>query len=99
VRPCCKTLAHIALLDYVLGIVKSRQPIESRAEGLGDESSTAGMVTIGSFMDVLKYTNTIFGCDASLENTHCASFVQLSFDDCEGLAPMDDLLTVDRIFG
>jgi hypothetical protein len=47
-------LACVPLLDYDLGIMKTRQSVESRTEGLGDESSTAGVVTAGAFMDVPK---------------------------------------------
>jgi hypothetical protein len=47
-------LARVALHDYVFGIMKSRQLVESQAEGLGDKSLTVGMVIAGSFMDVPK---------------------------------------------
>jgi hypothetical protein len=52
--PCCETLARIRVFDYVLGIMKSEQPVESRAEGLVDESSTAGMVPTCSFVDITQ---------------------------------------------
>jgi hypothetical protein len=54
VRHCCETLLRIIVFDYAFGVMKSRQAVESRAEGLGDESSTAGMVPAGSFVDVAK---------------------------------------------
>jgi hypothetical protein len=47
-------LARIGVFDYVLGIVKSGQPVESRAEGLRDESSTVGMVPAGSYVDITQ---------------------------------------------
>jgi hypothetical protein len=56
------------------------------------------MMPTGSFVDVLKKSNTIFGRDASLEDSYCAAFVEFSLNYCEGLGSSHDLVMVDGVF-
>jgi hypothetical protein len=56
------------------------------------------MVPIGSFMDVSKESDPIFGRYASLENSYGATLVELSLDYREGLGASHDLSTVDGVF-
>jgi hypothetical protein len=98
-RFCRKTLARVAPLDDVLGVMKGQKPIEPQMEGLGDEGSAAGMMPAGSFVDVPKKSNAIFERYASLEDSCCAAFVEFSLDYCEGLGASHYLAMVDGVFG
>jgi hypothetical protein len=56
------------------------------------------MVPVGSFMDVSKESDPVFGRYASLENSYGATLVELSLDYREGLGASHDLLIVDGVF-
>jgi hypothetical protein len=47
-----ESLAGIAMLDGVLGVVEGREPVEPRLKSLGDEGLTAGVMPAGSFVNV-----------------------------------------------
>jgi hypothetical protein len=53
----------------------------------------------GPFMNVLKDSNTVFGCDAPLEDARRASLVLFPFDDYEGFVAADHLPAMGKIFG
>jgi hypothetical protein len=97
-RFCCETFARVALLDDVLGIMRGRKPIEPQTESLGDKGSAAGMMPAGSFVDVPKKGNTVFGRYASLEDSCFAVFVEFSLDYREGLGASHYLAMVDGVF-
>jgi hypothetical protein len=98
-RFCCETFAHVAPLDDVLGVVKGQKPREPQTESLGDKGSAAGMMPAGSFMDVPKKGNTVFGRYASLEDSYFAAFAEFSLDYREGLGASHYLAMVDGVFG
>jgi hypothetical protein len=54
-----ESLASIAMLDDVLGVVEGREPVEPRSKSLGDEGSTVGVMPTGSFMNVLEESDSI----------------------------------------
>jgi hypothetical protein len=56
------------------------------------------MMPAGSFMDVSKENDSVFGRYASLENPCGAALVKLSLDYCEGLGASHYLSTVDGVF-
>jgi hypothetical protein len=57
------------------------------------------MMPTGSFMDVPKKSDAVFGRDASLEDSCCVTFVELSLNYSEGLGSSHDLAMVDGVFG
>jgi hypothetical protein len=86
------------MLDDVLGVVEGREPVEPRSKCLSDESSTAGMMPAGSFMNLLKEGYSVFLRYAPLENTCSATLVEFSVDYREGLGAPYDLSTMDGVF-
>jgi hypothetical protein len=93
-----ESLADIAMLDDVLGVVEGREPVESRPKSLGDEGSTADMMPAGSFVNVPEEGDSILWCYAPLENPCRAALVEFSVDYPEGLGAPYDLSAVDSIF-
>jgi hypothetical protein len=63
-----ESLACLALLDDVLGVMEGRKPVEPRPKSLGNEGSAAGVMPAGSFMDISKKGDSVFGHYASLED-------------------------------
>jgi hypothetical protein len=53
----------------------------------------------GAFVDVPKKSDVVHGCDASLEDTYCAAFVELSLNYGEDLGAAHDLTSMDNVFG
>jgi hypothetical protein len=93
-----ESLASIAMLDDVLGIVEGREPVEPRSKSLGDEGSTAGVMPTGSFMNVPEESDSILWRYAPLENSCHAALVEFPVDYREGLGALYDLSAVGRIF-
>jgi hypothetical protein len=93
-----ESLACIAMLDNVLGIVEGRKPVEPQSKSLGDEGSAASMMPAGSFMDISKKGNSVLGCYAPLENPCGAAIVEFFDDYREGLGMPHDLSTMDGVF-
>jgi hypothetical protein len=93
-----ESLASIAMLNDVLGVVESREPVEPRSKSLGDEGSTAGVMPTGSFMNVPEESDSIVRRYAPLENSYRAALVEFPVDYREGLGAPYDLSAVDRIF-
>jgi hypothetical protein len=93
-----KSLAGIAMLDDVLGIVEGREPVEPRPRSLGDEGSTAGVMPAGSLVNVPEEGDSILRCYAPLENPYRAALVEFPIDYREGLGAPYDLSAVDQIF-
>jgi hypothetical protein len=56
------------------------------------------MVSTGSFVDVSKESDSVFGRYASLENSRSAALIELSLDYREGLGASHDLSVVDGVF-
>jgi hypothetical protein len=56
------------------------------------------MMPAGSFMDVSKENDSVFGRYASLENPCGAALVKISLEYCEGLGASHYLSTVDGVF-
>jgi hypothetical protein len=52
----------------------------------------------GSFMNFSEEGDSVFGCDALLENPHGATLVKLSVDYREGFGALHDLLMMDGVF-
>jgi hypothetical protein len=63
-----ESLTCIATLDDVLGVVEGRKPVEPRSKSLGDKGPIAGMMPAGSFMNILKKSDSVLGGYAPLEN-------------------------------
>jgi hypothetical protein len=93
-----ESLAGIAMLDDVLGIVEGREPVEPRPKSLGDEGSAAGVMPAGSLVNVPEEGDSILWCYAPLENPCRAALVELPVDFHEGLGAPYDLSAVDQIF-
>jgi hypothetical protein len=93
-----ESLAGIAMLDDVLGVVEGQEPVEPRSKSLSDEGSTAGVVSAGSFMNVLEEGDSVLWCYAPLENSCRAALVEFSVDYREGLGAPYDLSAVYSIF-
>jgi hypothetical protein len=53
---------------------------------------------VGAFVDVLKKSDAILGCDASLEDSCCAARVEFSLNYGEGLGAAHDLTMMDSVF-
>ena len=83
-------LAPVAYPDYLLGFPHCCGPVESRSKGFCHQGSTAGMVSAGSFMYVMKQCPTICRVDAALQDTRCAALVEFSVDDREGFRAASD---------
>jgi hypothetical protein len=86
------------MLDDVPGIVEDRKPVEPQSKSLSDEGSAAGMIPIGSFMNISEEGDSILRCYASLENPYGAALVEFSIDYHEGLGAPHDLSTMDSVF-
>jgi hypothetical protein len=86
------------MLDDVSGVMEGREPVEPRSKSLSDESSTAGMMPTGSFMDLSKEGDSVFLCYAPLEDPCGAALVEFSVDYREGLGAPHDLSTMDGVF-
>jgi hypothetical protein len=86
------------MLDDVLGVAEGREPVEPRPKSLGDEGSTAGMMPVGSFVNVPEEGDSILWCYAPLENSCRAALVEFPVDYREGLGAPYDLSVVDSIF-
>jgi hypothetical protein len=56
------------------------------------------MMPAGSFVDVSKKSDSVFGRYASLEDSYGAALVELSLDYREGLGASHNLATVDGVF-
>jgi hypothetical protein len=97
-RLCGESLACVAMLDDVLGIVEGRKPVEPRSKSLSDEGSAAGMMPAGSFMNISEKGDSVLACYAPLENPCGATFVEFSVDYREGLGTLHDLSTMDGVF-
>jgi hypothetical protein len=56
------------------------------------------MMPAGSFVDVLKKSDAVFGRYASLEDSCGVALVELSLDYRQGLGASHHLATVDGVF-
>jgi hypothetical protein len=86
------------MLDDVPGVMEGREPVEPRSKSLSDESSTAGMMPAGSFMNLSKEGDSIFLRYAPLEDPCSATLVEFSVDYREGLGAPHDLSMMDGVF-
>jgi hypothetical protein len=86
------------MLDDVPGVVEGREPVEPRLKSLSNESSTAGMIPAGSFVDLSKEGDSVFLRYAPLEDPCGATLVEFFVDYREGLGAPHDLSTMDGVF-
>jgi hypothetical protein len=86
------------VLDDVLGVVESGQPVESRPKGFGHKGSAASVMPAGPFIDFSKESDSIFLRYAPLEHPCGVALVELPVDYREGLGTLHDLSVVDGIF-
>jgi hypothetical protein len=86
------------MLDDVLGVVEGRKLVEPRSKSLSDEGSIAGVMPAGSFMNISKEGDSVFGYYASLEDPYGATLVEFSIDYRESLGTSYDLSTMDGAF-
>jgi hypothetical protein len=93
-----ESLAGIAMLDDVLGIVEGHEPVEPRPKSLGDEGLTVGVMPTGSFVNVPEEGDSILWRYAPLENSCRAALVEFPVDYREGLGVPYDLSAMDSIF-
>jgi hypothetical protein len=62
-RLCGESLACVTMLDDVLGVVKGRKPVEPLSKSLGDKGLAAGMMPVGSFMNICVTALVEFSVD------------------------------------
>ena len=66
---CGELLTADALSDYVLRVFECCRPVKPYVKGFGYEWSTAGMMPVGTCMNITKDGLAIFESYASLEHT------------------------------
>jgi hypothetical protein len=71
------------MFDETFCVFKHCWPVEAGSESFGDKGSTASVVSAGSLMYVSEQLNSVFGCNASLEDSGCSLFEELAIDDGE----------------
>jgi hypothetical protein len=57
------------MLDDVPRVVEGQKPVEPRSKSLSDEGSTAGVMPVGSFMNISEESDSVLRRYAPLRRT------------------------------